>query len=462
MARQLPPGHLALTGFQSPCGADHGRAFVGAAHGKVERLGSLVVENAVLGGRKVSIHCAGGVIADIRDDGTDLPVAQRAAVDRLDGRGYLVAPGLINAHTHAAMTLFRGRADDLPLMEWLQRHIWPYEQLMTEDDVYAGARLGILEMVRNGTTFFNDMYWCSRGTVRAAVEMGIRACIGEVFIDLAADAIPGRRLEIERLLDELEGCSSRVSLSVDPHAAYTVSEDSLRWAGELAAGRGLTLPIHLAETAAEGERCLAEHACTPVAYLDRLGLLSQHTVAAHTVWLSDDDVALLGERRVVCVHNPVSNMKLAVGAVYPYRALASAGAVCAIGTDGAASNNCLDLFRDMKIAALLQKFDTNDPAALTAAETLAMATTNPAPVFELPGPEIEVGRAADFILIDGERPELSPSHSLTSDLVYSASGNIVDSVVCDGRVIMRHREIAHEREILADARQAARALFARL
>jgi 5-methylthioadenosine/S-adenosylhomocysteine deaminase len=425
-------------------------------------LGSLVVENAVLGDRKVAIHCAGGVIADIRDDGADPAVAQGGSTDRLDGRGCLVAPGLINAHTHAAMTVFRGRADDLPLMEWLQRHIWPYEEVMTEDEVYAGARLGILEMVRNGTTFFNDMYWSSRGTVRAAVEMGIRACIGEVFIDGAADAIRPRRLEIEGLLDELEGCSSRVSLSVDPHAVYTVSEDSLRWAGELAADRGLILHIHLAETEGEGRRCSAEHGCSPVAYLDRLGLLSERTVAAHTVWLSDDDVALLGERRVVCVHNPVSNMKLAVGAVYPYRKLASAGAVCAIGTDGAGSNNCLDLFRDMKIAALLQKFDANDPAELPAAQTLALGTTNPAQAFGLPGPEIEIGRAADFILIDGQRPELSPSHSLTSDLVYSASGDVVDSVVCDGRVIMRHRETPGEQEILADARQAARALFARL
>lgn len=422
----------------------------------------MVVENAVLDGRKVSIHCADGVIADIRDDGAEPPEAGQGAADWLDGRRCLVAPGLINAHTHTAMTLFRGRADDLPLMEWLEKHIWPYEAVMTEDEIYAGARLGILEMVQGGTTFFNDMYWFSRGTARAAVEMGIRACIGEVYIDGAADAVPRRRREIEGLLDELAGRSSRVSLSVDPHAVYTVSEDSLRWAGELAADRGLILHIHLAETELEVERCSAEHGCTPVAYLDRLGLLGERTVAAHTVWLSDDDVALLGERSVVCVHNPVSNMKLAVGAVYPYRRLASAGAVCAIGTDGAASNNCLDLFRDMKIAALLQKFDTNDPAALTAAETLAMGTTNPAPVFGLPGPEIEVGRAADFILIDGERPELSPSHSLTSDLVYSASGGVVDSVVCDGRVIMRHREVAGEEEILADARKAARSLFARL
>jgi 5-methylthioadenosine/S-adenosylhomocysteine deaminase len=155
-------------------------------------------------------------------------------------------------------------------------------------------------------------------------------------------------------------------------------------------------------------------------------------------------------------------MKLAVGAVYPYGRLAAAGAVCAIGTDGAASNNCLDVFRDMKVAALLQKFAADDPSALTAPETLAMATTNPAPAFGLPGPEIEIGRAADFILIDGNRPELAPSHSLTSDLVYSASGNVVDSVVCDGRVIMRHREIPDEEEIIAAARDAARELFARL
>jgi 5-methylthioadenosine/S-adenosylhomocysteine deaminase len=425
-------------------------------------MGSLVVENAVLGERKVSIHCADGVIAAIRDEGADPPMAPWEGIDRLDGRGCLVAPGLINAHTHAAMTLFRGRADDLPLMEWLEEHIWPYEAVMTEDEIYAGARLGILEMVRNGTTFFNDMYWSSRGTARAAVEMGVRACIGEVFIDGEPDATRRRRLEIEQLVDELDSCSSRVSVSVDPHAVYTVSEESLRWAGELAASRGLILHVHVAETETEVQRCSAEHGCSPVAYLDRLGLLGERTVAAHTVWLSGDDVAVLGERRVVCVHNPVSNMKLAVGAVYPYRRLAEAGAVCAIGTDGAASNNCLDLFRDMKIAALLQKFDTNDPASLTAAATLAMATTNPAAVFGLPGPEIEVGRAADFILIDGERPELVPSHSLTSDLVYSASGSVVDSVVCDGRVIMRHRETPGEADILADARRAARALFTRL
>jgi len=210
---------------------------------------SLAIVDAELDGRRVTLRADDGIItalgADVRAEDDD---------ETVDGRGMALVGGLVNGHTHAAMTLFRGRADDLPLMEWLERHIWPYEAVMTEDEVYAGARLGILEMVRNGTTFINDMYWCPRGTARAAVEMGIRACIGEVFIDGPADANRRRRLEIERLLDELEGCSSRVSLSVDPHAVYTVSEDSLRWAGELAAGRGLILHIHVAETEVEGQR----------------------------------------------------------------------------------------------------------------------------------------------------------------------------------------------------------------
>lgn len=427
-------------------------------------MAPLWVENVVVHGRSGDILCDEGVIAEIRyaDDEPHAGPTERPG-DRLDGRGCLVAPGLLNCHTHTAMTLFRGRSDDLPLMEWLETQIWPYEAVITEEEVYAGARLGILEMIRSGTVFFNDMYWALPGTARAAIEMGVRACIGPAFIDRdAPEKTRERRAATERVLAELRGCSSRVSFAVAPHAVYTVSDESLRWAGELAQSLDLLLHIHLSETATEIEWCQSEHGCSPVEHLDRLGLLSERTIAAHTVWLSDEDIALLGERGVVCVHNPVSNMKLAVGGVYPYRKLAAAGAVCAIGTDGAASNNSLDLFRETRVAALLQKHHEADPSALPADQALAMATANPAATFGLPGPEIEAGRAADFILIDAARPELSPSHSLTSDLVYSATGNVVDSVVCDGRVIMRHRQIDAEEEIMAEARQAARQLFSRL
>ncbi|MBA2342796.1 MAG: amidohydrolase family protein, partial [Thermoleophilaceae bacterium] len=182
----------------------------------------------------------------------------------------------------------------------------------------------------------------------------------------------------------------------------------------------------------------------------------------HTVWLSDEDIRLLGGREAVCVHNPVSNMKLAVGGVFPYARLRDAGAVCAIATDGAGSNNNLDLLEELKVAALLQKHSEADPTALPAEEALAMADSNPAAAFGLPGPELEVGREADLILVDRERPELIPGHSLASDLVYSASGAVVDSVVCEGRVLMRHREIEGEQEIIAAAREAARTMLARV
>ena len=423
---------------------------------------SLVVENVVIDDRAASIHCDDGRIVAIADEGEDTEVSS-AADDRLDGRGCVVSAPLVNAHTHAAMTLFRGSGDDLPLMEWLRTRIWPYEKVITEEDVYAGTRLGILEMVRNGTVFFNDMYWEARGAARAVEEMGVRACIGAVFVDADDPAkTRERQAATERLLDELDGLSSRITLSVAPHAIYTVSEPSLRWAAELADARGALFHTHVSETKGEVDDCRAAHGCSPVAYLDGLGALGPRTVAAHTAWLSDDDVSLLGERKVVCVHNPVSNMKLAVGAIYPQRRLAAAGAVCAIGTDGAASNNCLDVFRELKVAALLQKFGQDDPSALPAHEALEMAIANPTAVFGLANPEIEVGRAADFILIDPEQPELTPSHSLVSDLVYSANGSVVDSVVCDGRVIMRHREIDGEEEIVAGAREAARRLFARV
>jgi 5-methylthioadenosine/S-adenosylhomocysteine deaminase len=222
------------------------------------------------------------------------------------------------------------------------------------------------------------------------------------------------------------------------------------------------LHIHVSETESEVESCRAEHGCSPVEYLDRLGALSERTVAAHTVWLSDRDIEILGERRVVCVHNPVSNMKLAVGGVFPYRKLSAAGAVCAIATDGAGSNNSLDLFQELKFATLLQKFHDRDTTTLPAAQALDMALANPAPVFGLPGPKLEVGRAADLILIDTTGPEMHPAHSLISNLVYSATGSVVDSAVCDGRVVMRHREIDGEDEIIAAAGDAAACLFQRV
>ncbi len=422
----------------------------------------LKIENVVVDGVPATIHCDAGLIASIDSDGDEGGAdVRRPTPEVLDGRGCVAHAPLINAHTHAAMTLFRGNGDDLPLMQWLEQRVWPYERRLTADDIYAGTRLAILEMVRSGTVFFNDMYWDFAAAAAAVEEMGVRACLSRVLIDFGDDkAASSTRRAIEDVESEATGLSKRVSHALGPHSIYTVSEESLRWAAEFAHDRDLLVHIHVAETEREVNECVERHGCSPVEYLDRLGLLSPRTVAAHTVWLSDTDIGLLGEHGVVCVHNPVANMKLAVGAVYPHRRLAESGAVCALGTDGAGSNNNLDLFEEMKVAALLQKFRDDDPTSLPATEAMAMATANPAPAFRLAGPELAPGRDADLILINAGTPAMEPVHSLTSNLVYSAHGDVVDSVVCAGRVIMRHREVEGEQEILAAAREAASRLFA--
>jgi 5-methylthioadenosine/S-adenosylhomocysteine deaminase len=418
---------------------------------------TLLIKDTTLNDQRVNILCEDGII-------TAIDTEDCSADETLDARGMIAFPPLINAHTHSSMTLFRGNGDDLPLMEWLTERVWPYERGITSDDIYWGAKLAIVEMIRNGTVFFNDMYWDFHAVARAVDEMGVRANLASAIIDLTYDTAKRKEqyTRIERDYKDSLEYNDRINLALGPHAIFTVAEESFRWAADFAREHDLILHTHLSEIEKEVKDCIAEHGCTQVEYLQRLGVLDTRFVAAHTVWLSDSDIALLGEYDAVCVHNPVSNMKLAVNGVYPYRKLRDAGAITAIATDGAGSNNNLDMFEEMKIAALLQKFHQNDPTALTAVETLDMAIHNPAEFFGLGGKEITVGRAADLILLDTSVPEMNPPHSLASHLVYSANGSIVDSVICDGRVLMKHREIEGMGEIVAKANEAAKNMFARV
>lgn len=416
---------------------------------------SLFVDNVILNGTRTTLYCVDGMIADIG--------GQHDADETLDGQGCILLPPLLNAHTHSAMSLFRGNGDDLPLMEWLTTRVWPYEQNIAKEEIYWGTRLSILEMIRSGCVYFNDMYWDLHIAAKAVEETGVRAKIAAIFFDFNDPAkAKEQKAGVERLFGEIDSYSSRLSFSIGPHAIYTVSKESMQWAAEFSRDRGCSFHTHLSETEKEVQDCYNQHGCSPVEYLESLGALSERTIAAHTVWLSDRDIEILGERKVVCAHNPVSNMKLAVGGVYPYRKLKKAGAVTALATDGAGSNNNLDMFEEMKIAALLQKFHDNDPTALPATEAWAMATEYPARAFGLSGAEIKVGREADFILVSPNRIEMNPPHDLVSHLVYAANGSIVDSVVCDGRVLMEHREIEGEEEIIAKANEAARSMFARV
>ena len=349
---------------------------------------SLAIVGARLDGETVSLRVEGGRIAEL-----GAGVAQRAGDEVIDGAGMALVPGLVNGHTHAAMTLFRGHGDDLPLMEWLEGVIWPVEARLDADDVYWGTRLACVEMVRSGTVRFWDMYWRPGATARAV---------------------------------------------------------------EAAETRGLPVHIHLSETEDEVGRCVEAHGARPAEYLQRLELLGPRTLLAHGVWLDDSELALVAAQRATVVTNPVANLKLAVGRVFPYRAARGHGVHVGLGTDGAGSNNSLDLFQDVKTFALLQKHEGRDPAAVSAREAWEVAAGARSPLLA-GSARIVTGEPADFLLLRADAPELGIG-DLTAGLVYAASGAVVDTTVVNGRVLMRGGRVEGADEVLAKARERARRL----
>src|SRR3954468_2961770 len=410
---------------------------------------ALTVTGALLDGETVALRCVDGLIEAIGPG-----VVAENGDERIDAGGAHLVPPLVNGHTHAAMTLFRGSGGDLPLMPWLQERIWPIEAKLDAEDVYWGARLACAEMISSGTTRFWDMYWQPEATARAVEEAGIRAAIGAPLFD-ATSSFEELRDSALRSLEALSGFGPLIAPALAPHAIYTVSEKSLRWIGELSAERELPVQIHLSETEAEVQDCIAEHGERPAHYLDRLGLLSERTVLAHGVWLDPEELALIAERGATVVTNPTANMKLAVGGVFPYPAAKAAGVRVGLGTDGAGSNDSLDLLADLKVFALAQKHAAADPTAIDAAEAWAVATGARAP--RLGGTRLEPGAPADFLLLRPDAPELGIG-DLTSDLVYAAGGSVVDTTVVAGRVRMRGGEVPGVGEIVAQAAERAQRL----
>ena len=411
---------------------------------------SILIKGCRLNGEATDIFIEGSRIAEI---GMHL---DKKADEVIAGEGKAAIPSFVNGHTHAAMTLLRGYADDMPLKEWLETKIWVVEAHMTEEDVYWGAKLACLEMIKTGTTFFNDMYWHWSGTARAVQEMGIRAAISAVFIDLFDRQKAREQIALNEGLYQCRGqFGNRVNFTLGPHALYTVSEEALRWCAQFARDKGLLIHFHLAESADETARCLEEHGKRPVRYLEEIGFLGPHLVACHCVWLNEEDMDILKAHDVRVVHNPTSNMKLAVGEVFPYPELRKRGVTIALGTDGCSSNNNLDMLESAKFASLLQKFHTGDPVVMPAPEALEMITIQGARAFGLEGGLLEKGRWADIALIDLNRPQLTPHFHLASDLVYAAHGSCVDALICDGRVLMQGGKVKGEEEIMAKARERA-------
>ena len=409
----------------------------------------LTITDARLGGETVALRCANGLIEAIGPE-----VRPQPGDETIAAGGAPLLPPLVNGHTHAAMTLFRGSGGDLPLMPWLEERIWPVEAKLSEEDVYWGTRLACAEMARSGTTRFWDMYWHPAAAAQAVLDAGMKATVGAPLIDLDGDSAALRETAL-RSLDELAELGPAITPALAPHAIYTVSEDSLRWIGELSRERQVRVQIHLSETEQEVADCLADHGARPAIYLDRLGFLNERTVLAHGVWLDREELELIAARGCTLVANPAANMKLAVGGVFPYPAAREAGAAIGLGTDGAGSNDSLDLFADLKLFALSQKHAAADPTAIAAEDAWAVATGARAPL--LGATELSAGAPADFLLLDPEAPELSFGE-LASDLVYAAAGRAVDTVVVGGEVLVRGGEVPGLGGIVARARERASGL----
>jgi 5-methylthioadenosine/S-adenosylhomocysteine deaminase len=387
-------------------------------------------------------------------------MAKYRAKEILDADGGIILPGLINAHTHAAMTLFRGIADDLPLMEWLNDYIFPAETHLSGPVVYDGTSLACAEMIRSGTTCFCDMYLFEQEVARAARDAGVRAVVGEVLYDFPSPNYgqPQEGLRYsEQLIRDWKG-HPIIHPAVEPHAVYTCSPAHLEQIMELALRYGVPYVIHLAESPGEIAQVREKFGKTPVRHMDELGLLNDLVVADHSVCLTPEEIEIYCRHRVKVAHCPESNMKLASG-VAPVPQMLRAGVVVGLGTDGCASNNNLDLFQEMDTAAKLHKVHAMDPTVMNAPSVLIMATRGGAAALGMEKEigSLEPGKRADLIVVDTRSPHLTPLYNPCSHLVYAARGADVRHTVINGRVVMRDRQLLtlDEKAVMARSREIA-------
>lgn len=377
---------------------------------------------------------------------------------RIDASGCLVVPGLVDAHTHIAMSLMRHYAEDLPFWNWLFDRIMPIERKLTDSYVYHGSMLGLVEMIRGGVTCFADMYFHMDAVARAVERAGLRARL--------TSGLTFRGPEDLYKLDETRSfheawrgkARGRISVDVGPHAIYTCPPQYLEKAARLAEELDARIHIHLAESRKEVEECRAEYGKSPIAHARDSGVFSRPTYAAHCVHVDADDIGIMRDHQVAAVHNPASNLKLANGFA-PVAAMLEAGLVVALGTDGPASNNNLNMFEEMNLAALVAKGATEDPTAVSAYRALRMATIDGARALGLERDigSLEVGKKADLILVDVSEPHFYPRNGACASLVYAAQAADVKTVLCDGVVLMEDRQLSSidQAEICAKAQECA-------
>jgi 5-methylthioadenosine/S-adenosylhomocysteine deaminase len=430
----------------------------------VQRQVSLVIANGIV----VTMNPQGQIFRDgaVAIDGRDVVAVgvadeiqrQFRGAEIIDAAGAVIMPGLINTHTHAPMVLYRGLADDLALMEWLTKYIFPAEaKTVSPEFVRAGTRLAALEMIESGTTTYADMYYFEEAIARETRAAGLRGVLGETVIGFpVADAkTPAEALSrAEAFIRQFKG-DELITPAVAPHAIYTLDEATLKAARELSRRYGVPALIHLAESRDEVMTAQEKFRASPVAYLDRLGFLGPGVLAAHGIWVSEAEAGVLRDRGVGVSHNPESNMKLASG-VAPVPAYLKAGVAIGLGTDGAASNNDLDMFEAMRMTSLLHKNQTGDPRTVSARVALEMATMGGARALGMASQigSLEPGKRADVIVVSMSAARQTPMYDPVSHLVYTTRGDDVRATVVNGKVLMRDRKVLtlNEAAVLAEAR----------
>jgi len=420
----------------------------------MENAASILIENVtLLSGEHTFIAISGNRISQI---GGSKPTNAEKTIDAHD---MIAMPAFYNTHTHSPMTVLRGYGGDKNLMDWLENFIWPAEAKLTEDDIYIGTKLACYEMIRTGTVFFNDMYWHSRGLLRALKEFHMRAVVSTTV--LSVNPAYDSKCKVMKDLEIFKGFDfgDRVRLWIAPHAPYTVTDEDMRWAVEIAKEHKLGIHTHLNENEFEGAQTLEKYGKRPAFWLDDCGFFDVPAVTAHNIWLDDSEIELVAEKGATLAHCPVSNMKLTSGlgknAAFPYLKLKKAGAKITLATDGVSSNNNLDMFEEMKFASLLAKHTSGDPTAMPAHEALKIATKAGAEAFGYDAGEIAVGKLADIILVKQDLARMQPVHDLVSNVVFSANGSCVDTTICDGKILMENGKIDGLEETIKKASEIA-------
>ncbi len=377
----------------------------------------------------------------------------------IDCAGKAAVPGFVNMHTHSAMTLTRGYREDAKLQDWLQ-DIWKVEARMDDEAIYWGTKLACVEMLKTGTTTFYDQYWMIDTAVKAVQEMGLRSEHAFVALDLMDEGKdPAIKEGMAAMYEKSLGWGERCRMSVGVHAPYTVSDSMIRWCSGFARERGLTLHIHVSETEQENLDSIARNGCSPFEHLERLGVLGPEVIAAHCVWLGEKDMDLMAQRGVTAVHNINSNLKLASGCRFLYEELRSMGVNVCLGTDGCGSSNNLDMREAMKTAALLQKGWRRNPESLPLGELMEMASLNGARALGLDAGALEVGKLADIVIVDVDNYAFVPGLDFLSDFIYSANSSCIESVICNGELVMENRVVPGEREIIENVRRVCKKLY---